>query len=456
MQVTEVSAEGLKRAYKVVVPAEEIESRVTTRLRNLAQRVRVPGFRPGKAPLHLLRAQYGKSVMGEVVEEAVNEGTTKALGDNQIKPALRPKIEITSFEEGKALEFAMDVEVLPEVPQADLAAIELTRLKAEPDEARVATSLEGLAKARQKFEAPAEPRPSQKGDRVEIDFEGKIGGEPFSGGKAQDFPLTLGEGGMIADFEEQIEGMTEGEARQIAVTFPEDFPNEELRGKDATFDVTMKKIEAPVPVTMDDAFAKELGLEDKAALEKSMRERLENEYRSVARSKMKRQLLDILADTYRFDVPPGMVEMEFNAIWQQLQSEMQRTGQTFEQLGEDEEKSREEYRAIAERRVRLGLLLSDIGTKNEIRVEGQELQQALMREAMRFPGQEKKVFEFYQNTPGAIEQLRAPIFEDKVVDFIFQLAKVEEKPVSVDELLKEDEEEPATDKGEAADATSSA
>jgi trigger factor len=446
MQVTEVAADGLRRHYRVVVPAEEIESRVTSRLQGLAKRVRVPGFRPGKAPLGLLKAQYGKSVMGEVLEQAVDEGAKKAISDHELKPALRPKIEVTSFDEGKSLEFDVQLEVLPEVPQVDTTAIALTRLVCAVDEARVADALDRLAKARQQYRAPEPARPAREGDRVALDFEGSVDGQPFEGGKGTDVPLTLGGRTMIPGFEEQIAGMAAGESRTIEVTFPADFPNDQLKGKAASFAVTVKKVEEPVPVTVDDAFAKEVGVDDLAALQRTMRERIEQEYRGVARGRMKRQLLDHLAEAYPFEVPPGMVEMEFEAIWKQLQREMEQQGQSFASLGESEEASRAEYRAIADRRVRLGLILSDIGTRNGIKVEAQELQQAVMREAMRFPGQEKKVFDFYQSNPGALEQLRAPIFEDKVVDFIFSLAKVEERAVPVEELMADpDEAPPAAD-----------
>jgi trigger factor len=441
MQVVEVSTEGLKRQYRVTVPASEIEDRVQNRLKRLSQNIKVPGFRPGKVPLNLLKKQYGRSVMSEVLEQAVDEGSRKAISDNELKPALRPKVEVTSFDEGKDLEFALDLEILPEVPQVDLASVELTRPVAEADEGKIDETLDRLAKSRQSFAPITEPRPAAKGDRVTIDFVGRLDGTAFEGGTAQDVPLDLGSGSMIPGFEEQIEGASAGEERTFNVTFPEEYPREELKGREVTFEVKVKEIQAPVPVEIDDAWAKELGLEDLAALRSNIKERIENEYKSLSRLRTKRQLLDHMAETYRFEVPAGMVDLEFDAIWRQLEEEMKRTGQTFESSGESEEDSRSEYRGIAERRVRLGLLLSDIGTRNDIKVEPQELQQAVMREAMRFQGQEKQVFEFYKNNPSALEHLRAPIFEDKVVDFIFQLAKIEDKPVSPEELAKDPDED---------------
>ena len=443
MQVVEVSADGLKRQYKVTVPAEEIESRVKSRLQRLSQTIRMPGFRPGKAPLNLLRKQYGRSVMGEILEQAVDEGSKKAISDHQLKPALQPKVEVRSFDEGKDLEFAIDLELLPEVPAVDLGSVNLTRLVAEVEGGKVEEALQRLARSRTTYKAPAEPRAARKDDRMVIDFTGRLDGETFEGGTGQDFPLTLGSGSMVPGFEGQLEGAMPGETRTVTVTFPENYAAEKLRSKEVVFEVSVKEVQEPEPITVDDAFAKALGLEDLEALKRNIKERLEHEYRSVARARMKRELLDKLAQSYEFGVPPGMVELEFEGIWRQLREEMERTGQSFESEGETEESAREEYRRIAERRVRLGLILSDIGVKNDIKVEGQELQQAVLREAMRFPGQEKQVFEFYRNNPGAIEQLRAPIFEDKVVDFAFELAKVEEKSVTPEALMAEPEESSA-------------
>lgn len=447
MQVTEVSAEGLMRQYKVVVPAGEMEDRVNSRLKRLAQTIKMPGFRPGKAPLSLLKKQYGRSVMGEVLEQAVDEGTRKAIGDNNLRPALRPKVEIASFDEGKDLEFEMKVELLPEMPAVDLSAIQLTRPVAEVDEARIDETLQNVAKSRQKFEAPAEARPAQDGDQVIIDFVGRIDGEAFEGGSAEGFPLTLGSKSMVEGFEDQLLGASAGETRELEVTFPESYP-EHLRGKKAVFEVTVTEVKAPVAVEIDDEFAKGLGLDDLAALRGTVKERLESEYQGFTRNRMKRELLDKLAEAYTFEVPAGMVDLEFDAIWKQLQDEMKRTGQGFEDTGSTEEETRSEYRSIAERRVRLGLLLSDIGNRHEVKVENEELQQAVLREAMRYPGQQREVFDFFRKNPEAVEQLRAPLFEDKVVDHVFSLVKVEEQKVSVEELMRDPDEEAEAAEGE--------
>ncbi|MCS6779117.1 MAG: trigger factor [Geminicoccaceae bacterium] len=441
MQVTQVAAEGLVRQFRIVVPAEEIESRVASRLEDLKARVRMPGFRPGKVPLPLLRKQYGKGVLGEVVEQAVDEGTKKAIGEHELKPALRPEIEITSFDEGKDLEFAVRVELLPEVPPIDLKAIELTRPVAAVDDAMVAETIERIARARQKFRAPAEPRPATKGDKVTIDFEGRIDGQPFEGGSGRDLSVVLGAGGTIPGFEDQLEGVVPGERRTIRVTFPENYGDAKLRGKEATFEIVVKAVEEPLPITIDDALAKEVGAEDLADLQKEVRERIEADFKTASRLKAKRRLLDRLAADYVFAVPKGMVDIEFDAIWREVEREMKERGLTFEAEGKSEEELKAEYRAIAERRVRLGLILSEIGTRHEIKVEGHELQQAVIAQAQRYPGREREVIDFYRSNAGALEALRAPIFEDKVVDFVLQLAKVTDQPVTPAELMREEDEE---------------
>jgi trigger factor len=440
MQVTELSADGLKREYKVVVQADEIEDRVARRLDELRQKIRMPGFRPGKVPVALLRKQYGRSVMGEVLEQAVNQGSQKAISEHELRPALQPKIEVTSFDEGTDLEFTMALEVLPKVPPVDLKAIALTRLVAEVDEAAVDKALDNLAKRAQDFAPPETPRPSQDGDRLTIDFAGTIDGEPFEGGKAEDFPLVLGSGFMIPGFESQLTGVEPGAQPTLDVTFPDAFPKAELAGKAARFAVTVKDLAAPKPVAIDDDLAKGQGFDDLEALKTAIRESMEREYAQVARMRLKRALLDHLAEHHQFAVPAGMVELEFDAIWKQLQEERQRGG---EEPADDksEDELREEYRGIADRRVRLGLILSDIGQGNDLKVEQNELNAAVVAQARRYPGQEQKVVDFFRSNPQAIEQLRAPLYEDKVVDFILQMASVTERSVPVEELMRDPDDE---------------
>jgi trigger factor len=436
MQVTELSAEGLKREYKVVVQAAEIEHQVAHRLEELKGRVRMPGFRPGKVPIALLRKQYGRSVMGEVLEQAVNQGSQKAIADHELRPALRPKVEVTSFDEGADLEFTMALEVLPEVPEVDLKKVELTRPVAEVSEATLADALDNFAKRFQEYEAPAEPRPSRTGDRLIIDFEGRVDGEVFSGGKAEDVPLVLGSGFMLPGFEDQLTGVAAGTDVTLDVAFPENYPNRDLAGKPATFAVEVKEIAEPKPVVLDDDLAKGQGFDSLDALKTAIRDHIARDYAQVSRARVKRALLDRLAENYAFQVPAGMVDLEFEAIWKQLKEEMERTGEQLAE-GKSEDELKEEYRAIAERRVRLGLILSDIGQKNDLKVEQHELNAAIAEQARRYPGQEQKVFDFFRNNPSAQEHLRAPLYEDKVVDFILQMASVSERQVTPEELMQE-------------------
>ena len=445
MQVTELSAAGLKREYKVVVQAAEIEHQVAHRLEELKSKIRMPGFRPGKVPVTLLRKQYGRSVMGEVLEQAVNQGSQKAIAEHELRPALRPKIEVTSFDEGADLEFTMALEVLPEVPEVDLKQIDLVRPVAEVSDATLARSLDSFAKRFQEYAPPEPPRPSQAGDRLIIDFEGRVDGEVFEGGKAEDFPLVLGSGFVLPGFEEQLTGVEAGAELTLDVAFPETFPNADLAGKPATFAVEVKAVEEPKPVVLDDDLAKGQGFDDLDALKTAMRDGLAREYAQVSRARLKRALLDRLAESCRFEVPDGMVDLEFEAIWKQLKEEMERTREPLPE-GKSEDDLKAEYRAIAERRVRLGLILSDIGQKNELKVEQHELNHAIMDQARRYPGQEQKVLDFFRNNPSALEQLRAPLYEDKVVDFILQMANVSEQKVTPEELMAD------PDEGEAAGA----
>jgi trigger factor len=442
MQVTELSAEGLKREYKVVVPADEIESRVSERLDELRQTIRMPGFRPGKVPVSLLRKQYGRSVMGEVLEQAVNQGSQKAISEHELRPALQPKIEVTSFDEGANLEFTMAVEVLPAVPTVDLKAIDLTRLTADVTEETVAERLESFVRRFQEYEAPTEPRPARQGDRLTLSFEGQIDGQPFEGGKAEKLPLVLGSGFMIPGFEDQLVGRSAGDEVTVEVPFPADFPNPELAGKPASFAVQIEELAEPRPVELNDELAKAQGFDSLEALKAAVRESIEREYARLARLRLKRALLDRLAERYQFEVPPGMVELEFDTIWKQLQEELERSGGA-EASGKTEDELREEYRAIADRRVRLGLLLSEIGQSNQLRVEQNELNAAVSAQARRYPGQEQKVIDYFRRSPQAIEQLRAPLYEDKVVDFVLQMAAITEQKVAPEELLRDPDEEPA-------------
>lgn len=446
MQVTELATEGLKRQFKIVVPANDLSSKVEERLAELSRTAQMPGFRRGKVPVSLLKKQYGQALFGEVLEQAVNSGTAKAIEDRGLRPAQQPRIDLKQLEEGKDVEFEVELEVLPEIGKLDFSTIELERLKAAVPDRDVDEALDRIAKANREQRPVDPPRPAQKGDALKIDFVGSVDGVEFPGGAAQDYVLELGSGSFIPGFEDQLVGAEIGQAVDVKVTFPADYGNAELAGKDATFKCTVKEIRELVDKPADDELAKKNNFESLDGMRKAVAERIEQDYARISRSLIKRQLLDKLADAHRFEVPAGLVESEFNAIWQRIEEARKRG----EKIEGDEEKMRQEYRGIAERRVRLGLLLADVGRSNSIDVTPEELNQAVMREAMRYPGQERQVLEFYGKNSELKEQLRAPIFEEKTVDFILELAKVEDRSVAPDDLLKaaraaeeEDEEKPA-------------
>ncbi len=441
MQVTELSADGLKRQYKVVVPAAEIEERITGRLEEIKHTVKMPGFRPGKVPLALLKKQYGRSVLGEVVEQSVNAGSQKAIADHDLKPALRPKIEVKSFDEGADLEFQMDVEVLPEVPEVDLKAVAIERPVAKVGDEELNRALDEFKQGQAEWVVPEPARPAARGDRVTVDFVGKIDGEPFEGGSAEGFQVVLGRGMMIPGFEAGLEGLAAGAERTLQITFPEDYGKGDLAGKAAEFEVVVKSVEAPILPEIDAALAEKLGFETADELTDVFRSRLQERYDHASRFRAKRALLDALAESFGFEVPQGMVALEFEAIWKQLADEMERLGQSFADSGKTEEESRAEYRSIAERRVRLGLVLSEVGKRNDIQVTAEELARAVAEQARRYPGREREVFEFFQENAEAREQLRAPLFEDKVVDFILQMAQVTTKDVTPEELMRDPDDE---------------
>ena len=443
MQVTELSAEGLKRQFKIVVPAAELTGKVEERLKELAQTASMPGFRPGKVPVGLLKKQYGQALYGEALEAAVNQSTAKAIEDRGLKPALQPKVDLKTLEEGKDVEFEVAIEVLPEIGKVDFSGIELERLKADVPAKDVDEALDRIAKANRDQKPVDPPRPAQKGDALKIDFAGSVDGVEFPGGKAEDYVLELGSGSFIPGFEDQLVGAEVGKPLDVKVTFPAEYGAKELAGKDAVFKCTVKEIREYVDRPADDELAKKNNFENLDAMRKAVSDRIGQDYAQVSRSMVKRQLLDKLADTHKFEVPEGLVENEFNAIWQRIE-EAKKNG---EKLEDDEEKMKKDYREIAVRRIRLGLLLADVGRSNSIDVTPEELNQAVMREAMRYPGQERQVLEFYGKNAELKEQLRAPIFEEKTVDFILELSKVNEKSVTPEELLKAareaDEEKPA-------------
>jgi trigger factor len=438
MQITETSAEGLKHEFTVVIASNDIEQKMLDRLAEIAKTVRLPGFRPGKVPMPLLRKRYGASVLGEVLESTVSDSSAQAIADKGLRPAMQPKIEIVSFKEGTDLEYKLAVEVMPEIKPIDFAEIELERLRPEVPEEAVDTALERVAEPHRKGEKV--DRPAANGDVVVMDFVGSVDGKEFPGGSATDHRLELGSGRFIPGFEDQLVGIGAGDERTVAVTFPADYGNDELAGKAASFTVKAKAIEAMQPATIDDEFAKELGFEDLAGLRKGVRDQLERDYNGLARRRLKRKLLDDLAARHDFPVPPGMAELEFDTIWKQFEQAREHNKEAVaEEAGKSDDELKVEYRGIAERRVRLGLLLAEIGQSNSLTVSPEEVNRALFEEARKHQGYEKQVIEFYRGNPQAMANLRAPIFEDKVVDFILEMAKVTDRPVAIAELLADDE-----------------
>ncbi|GAB5471015.1 MAG: trigger factor [Rhodospirillales bacterium] len=434
MQVTETQSEGLQRTFEIMVPAGDIQTRVDGKLAELAQSVNLPGFRPGKVPMSLMKQRYGKSVMGEVLEQTVNESTQQAMNDRGLRPAGRPKVEIKSFDEGADLTYTVEAEILPEIEPLDFSKMELERLVIAIGEDELQEALGRIAAANKTSKELEAPRPAAEGDLVTIDFDGTVDGEPHEGMKGEDTRLELGSGQFIPGFEEQLVGAETEEEREVTVTFPEDYPAEPLKGKTAVFKVKVKKIEESIASPIDDSLAQTLGEETLESLRGKVRERMEQDASGAAKAYLKRRVLDRLADSHDFEVPPGMLEAEFNAIWEQIEEDRKNDRLDEEDKDKSDEELKAEYGKIAERRVRLGLLLSEIAQRNEIEVSPDELNQAVMAEVRRFPGQEKDVIEYFRGSPEAVANLRAPIFEQKVIDHIVDLAQVSERKVSQDEF----------------------
>lgn len=441
MQVTETKTEGLKHSFKVVVPAETIASKVTDKIKSIGENASIPGFRKGKAPESFLRQRYEKAVIGEVLDELVQSETNKTLSDRSLRPAMRPKIEIVSFDEGKDLEFTLDVEVVPEITPVDFGTISLDKLIAEISDDEVEKALERLAAGRSESEPVKEDRAAEKGDITVIDFVGSIDGVEFPGGKGENYYLELGSGSFIPGFEDQLVGKKAGEKVDVKVPFPADYHAKDLAGKDAVFAVTVKELRAKKDPEINDDFAKLFGKNSVDELREMIRLELSREYEGVSMNNLKRVLLDALADAHSFPVPEGMLDLEFDAIWKQVQSAKDKNQLDEEDAEKSEDELKAEYRSIAERRVRLGLLLAEIGMKNKISVTDADVNRAILMEARQFPGQEKAVFEFYNKHPEMLDRLRAPLFEEKVIDFILKGVKLNEVKVSPEELYKAEAEE---------------
>jgi trigger factor len=539
MNVTETSAEGLKREFKITIPAEELEDQVTRRLGEIGRTVRIPGFRPGKVPLPLLKKRFGSAVRGEVLESAVQDSSTKAISERNLRPALAPRFELVSAAEGADLEYTMSLEILPDLPEPDYSKLSLEKLVAQVPDEEVDKALARMAESQRKSEVVE--RPAASGDLLVADTVGHIGDTEIPGSRGEGRQIELGAETLLPGFTEQLIGVTAGETRQVTVSFPADYGNPDMAGKEGVFEVAVKEVRERQPAAIDDTLATEVGLENLAELRQEIHQRMQRDFDNVTRQRLKRALLDKLAADYDFPVPPGMVEMEFNSIWAQYQGQKEarkeiearraaaaaapsaegsvdaaalvapeetalegaaeRTpagaeaarpaehayaaapthhatshpGAAEEPLDAsalvapeetalegasdseppavdapvdapadaEEEEAKAEFRKVAERRIRLGLLLAEIGRSNNINVSQEELNQALTQEARRHPGYERQVIDYYRNNPEALGNLRAPIFEEKVVDFIVELAKPTERPVTPQELMSAGESEEA-------------
>jgi trigger factor len=447
MQVIETLSEGLKREYKVVVPAAELDAKVNARLDELKDRVRINGFRPGKVPVTHLKRMYGRSAMAEVIEATVRDTNNEIVTEHGYKLAAEPKVTLPTEEgaieqliNGKTdLNYTMALEIVPPITLGDFKTIKLTKLMADVSDAEVDQGFERIVQQNRPYAARAPGGTAARDDRVTISFTGTIDGQPFEGGSGDDAVVLIGSNTFIPGFEDQLIGITSGETRTLKVTFPQHYMKQELAGKDAVFVVTAKSIETPGTVAADDAFAHSLGLESLAKLRDAVKDSIAREHTGMSRQKLKRGLLDELDKMHKFEPPPTLVEEEFERVWKSVLSELETEHKTFADEGTTEEKARAEYREISERRVRLGLVLAEIGEKNNITVTEEELSRAVMDRARQFTGQEQRVWDYYRQNPQAVAALRAPIFEEKVVDFLLELASVTESKVSRDELYKDDD-----------------
>lgn len=439
MQVTESLSDGLKRELKIVIPASDLDARLTDYLDDMKGKVRINGFRPGKVPAAHLRKLYGKSAMADIVQSSINEWVTKACNDRDETPALQPDI---TFQEDKMdevltgaedLHFTLAYEIIPAFELSDFSKMAVERQIVDVADAEIDEQMERIGQSNRDYSA--KDGPAEDGDRVTMDFVGKVDGEPFEGGAGEATPLILGSGQFIPGFEEQLVGTSAGDEKVVSVTFPEEYQAAHLAGKAAEFDVVVKEVAAPGELVFDDAFAERLGIESLEKLRATIREQIENEYGQLTRQRVKRQLLDALDEAHPFDLPPQLVENEFKSIWEQITADMERAEKTFEDEDTTEEAAKEDYRKIAERRVRLGLVLSKVGDANGIEVSEAETERALFERVRQFPGQEKEVFDFYKNNPQAMASIRAPVYEEKVVDFLLELVQVTDTRVTKEELI---------------------
>jgi trigger factor len=449
MQVTETVADGLKHEFQISVPASDLDAKADARLVDLKGKVRLNGFRPGKVPVSHLKKVYGRSVMAETVEQTIRDTNTQIFTERGFRLATEPKVTMPTEEKavediltGKSdLTYTVSIEVVPAIQLADFKSFTVEKPVADVTDADVDEAIKRIADQNRTYAAKGEGAKAETGDRVTVSFKGTIDGTPFDGGAGENIQVMIGSGSFIPGFEEQLLGIAAGETRNLKVAFPKNYASEKLAGQPAEFETTASLIEAPQDVTIDDEFAKALGLESLDKLKEAARDRLTAEFAGTTRQKVKRTLLDRLDESHRFEAPPSLVEEEFKLMWNSIKAEMESSGKTFADEDTTEAAAEEEYRKIADRRVRLGLVLSEIGEKNKITVTEDEVSRAVIERARQMPGREKEVWDYYRNNANALAQLRAPIYEDKVVDFILELATVTEKKVTREELYKDDDAE---------------
>lgn len=441
MQVTETLSEGLKREFQMTISADEIDEAVTSRLAEMAPTVNLPGFRPGKAPVKILKQRFGKAVLGEAIDQKVREGMQSAFDDRSLTPALEPELDFGNeeYKDGDDINFTVKAEILPEIEPADFSAFELVQLEVEAKDEDIQAELERFAEAMRETTEVEDARPANDGDVVVIDFVGKVDGEEFAGGAAEGYELELGAGAFIPGFEEQLVGVSPGEEKQVEVTFPADYGAENLAGKDAVFDVKLTGLKEKAAATIDDELAKKVGMDDLDQLKAQISERIGGGYAQAARAKMKRELFDKLDEAHQFEAPPTLVEREFESIWAEVKQQLEGENADEVREGKTDEELEAEYQTLAARRVRLGLLLAEIGKRNNVEVSEQDVSQAIRQQAANFPGQEQLVYDYYQKNPQALGQVQAPILEEKVVDFILELAKVEKRPATPEDLAEEED-----------------
>ena len=449
MQVTETLAEGLKHEFQISVPASDLDAKADARLVDLKDKVRLNGFRPGKVPVSHLKKVYGRSVMAETIDQTIRDTNSQIFTERGFRLATEPKITMPTEQKavediltGKSdLTYTVSIEVVPPIQLADFKSFTVEKPVAEVTDADVDEAIKRIADQNRAFAAKGEGAKAETGDRVTISFKGTINGTPFEGGTGEGIQVTIGSNTFIPGFEGQLLGIAAGETRTLKVSFPKNYGSEKLAGQPAEFETTATLIEAPQDTAINDDFAKTLGLESLDKLKEAARERLTAEFAGATRQRVKRTLLDRLDESHRFEAPPSLVDEEFNLMWNSIKAEMESSGKTFADEDTTEEAAKEEYRKIADRRVRLGLVLSEIGEKNKITVTDDEVSRAVIERARQMPGREKEVWDYYRNNANALAQLRAPIYEDKVVDFILELADVTEKKVSREDLYKDDEAE---------------